>query len=100
MNERTSLGEFRRPSEEDERRALVWLTDVRASGGPLERTYAASIIETLAWFEKAKAHDDFDPAADSEVPDVHDDPSWGPESAARFGHPGHQHHRARDGKQA
>lgn len=28
---------------------------------------------------------DFDPAADPFVPDVHDDPSWSPESAARFG---------------
>jgi hypothetical protein len=27
----------------------------------------------------------FDPAADAEIPDVHDDPSWSPDSAARFG---------------
>lgn len=49
---RPSLCEFRRPAEEDERSALVWLTDVRAHGGPLERVYATSIIETLAWFEQ------------------------------------------------
>jgi len=44
--------EFVRPSEEDERRALRWLIDVREHGGPLERRYAASIIETLAYFEQ------------------------------------------------
>jgi hypothetical protein len=26
----------------------------------------------------------FDPSADAEIPDVHDDPSWGLESARRF----------------
>jgi hypothetical protein len=40
-----------RPSEEDERRSLVWLMDVRVHGGPLECGYAASVIDTLAWFE-------------------------------------------------
>lgn len=30
----------------------------------------------------------FDPAADAEIPDVHDDPSWGTESAERFGQGG------------
>lgn len=42
---------FDRPAEEDERRALIWLVDVRAHGGPLERLYAATIINTLAYFE-------------------------------------------------
>jgi hypothetical protein len=28
---------------------------------------------------------EFDPSADAEIPDVHDDPSWSPESARRFG---------------
>ncbi len=40
-----------RPAEEDERRALIWLVDVRAHGGPLERRFAATVIGTLAWFE-------------------------------------------------
>jgi hypothetical protein len=26
----------------------------------------------------------FDPSADADIPDVHDDPSWGQESARRF----------------
>lgn len=43
--------EVTRPGEEDERSALVWLVDVRTHGGPLDRRYAATIIETLAWFE-------------------------------------------------
>jgi hypothetical protein len=45
--------QFVRPAEEDERRALLWLTDVREHGGPLVRTYAATNIDTLAWFEAA-----------------------------------------------
>jgi hypothetical protein len=92
--------EFPRPDEEAEQHALIWLTDVRANGSPREREYASSVIATLAHFESAKSHSDFDPAADAEIPNVHDDPSWGQESAARFGYPGHQHHRARDGRQA
>jgi hypothetical protein len=44
--------EFVRPTEEEERRALRWLCDVREYGGPLERNYAASVIQTLAFFEQ------------------------------------------------
>ena len=44
--------EFTRPSDEDERRALGWLMDVRENGGPLERRFARTIIETLAYFEQ------------------------------------------------
>lgn len=50
--------EFQRPTEEDERRALIWLTDVREHGGPLERVYAASIIQTLAHFEEREKEAD------------------------------------------
>ena len=44
--------EFIRPNDEDERRALGWLMDVRENGGPLERRFARTIIETLAFFEQ------------------------------------------------
>lgn len=40
-----------RPDEEAERGALLWLMDMRAHGGSLDRRYAATIVETLAWFE-------------------------------------------------
>lgn len=46
------FGRFVRPSEADERRALRWLMDVRENGGPLERGYARSVIETLSYFEQ------------------------------------------------
>lgn len=58
MAEKESLCEFRRPSEEDERRALRWLMDVRENGYPLERRYAQTVIETLAHFEQKEAVDD------------------------------------------
>lgn len=44
--------ELQRPSEEAERRDLRWLADVRANGITLERVYAKSVINTLAWFEQ------------------------------------------------
>ena len=50
--------EFPRPSDEDERRALGWLMDVRENGGPLERRYAATTIEILAHFEQGYPVDD------------------------------------------
>ena len=43
-----------RPSEEDERRALSWLVDRKTweQHSPLERHFAATILDTLAWFEQ------------------------------------------------
>jgi hypothetical protein len=52
-----------RPSEEEERKALSWLVDVRANSGfVLERMFADSIIRTLAYFEWAST-DDLPPEA-------------------------------------
>jgi hypothetical protein len=53
-----SKREFVRPAEEDERRALRWLMDQREHGGPLDRKYAATMIDTLAYFEQEAPVDD------------------------------------------
>lgn len=66
LAEQSKGSEFVRPEIEAERRALMWLTDVRTHGGPLDRRFAATLIDTLAWFEQQQSEGS-EAAADASV---------------------------------